>query len=192
MESASSAQPIDWQKAIASNRNWLRKVLHSRIGDRHSVDDLMQEVALAVVKQSTDGAAGAVPSEPAKVAPFLYRLAVRQAANFHRKANRKSNAKPELNDTLHEKLTTREPQPLDWLLKQEHEHSLQNAVNALDEESREILMLKYTENWSYKQLAQHMGITEKAVERRLARARQNMRIHLKNMNIHPQDLPNEK
>ena len=85
MESASSQQPIDWQKAIATHRNWLRKVLQSRIGDRHSIDDLMQEVALAVVQQSGVDSAGSVPSEPAKVAPFLYSVAIRKAANFHRK-----------------------------------------------------------------------------------------------------------
>lgn len=183
MESASSQQPIDWQKAIATHRNWLRKVLQSRIGDRHSIDDLMQEVALAVVQQSGVDSAGSVPSEPAKVAPFLYSVAIRKAANFHRKKNRQSHASPELSEAIEAKLTTPEPQPLDWLLKKEKRKSLHSAIDSLDEESREILMLKYTENWSYKQLAQHLGITEKAVERRLARARKKMRNSLQNLNI---------
>ncbi|WP_157665208.1 RNA polymerase sigma factor [Mariniblastus fucicola] len=192
MESASSPQTIDWLQAIATHRNWLRKVLQSRIGDPHSIDDLMQEVALAVVQQSSNGSAAAVPSEPSKVAPFLYGVAVRKAANFHRKANRKSHAKPELNETLQSELTAPEPQPLDWLLKQEQSQSLESAIGSLDEESREILMLKYTENWSYKQLADRLGITEKAVERRLARARNRMRSSLQVLNIDPQDLPNVK
>jgi len=183
MESASSPQPIDWQKAIATHRNWLRKVLQSRIGDRHSIDDVMQEVALAVVQQSSNGSTGSVPSEPAKVAPFLYGVAVRKAANFHRAANRKSHAKPELSEALEAKITTPEPQPLDWLLKKEKNQSLESAIKSLDEESREILMLKYTENWSYKQLADHLGTTEKAVERRLARARKKMRNSLQSLNI---------
>lgn len=187
MESTSSPQPIDWQKAIATNRNWLRKVLQSRIGDRHSVDDVMQEVALAVVQQSNNGSAAAVPIEPEKVAPFLYGVAVRKAANFHRKANRKSHAKPELSETLEAEIPTPEPQPLDWLLKKEQAQSLGSAIDALDEESREILMLKYTENWSYKQLAAHMGTTEKAVERRLARARKKMRTSLQNLDIDSRD-----
>lgn len=181
MESASSPQPIDWQKAIATHRNWLRKVLQSRIGDRHSIDDLMQEVALAVVQQSA-GESGSVPKEPAKVAPFLYGVAVRKAANFHRKANRKSHAKPELDSAIEAQIVTPEPQPLDWLLKKEQNRSLESAIDSLDEESREILMLKYTENWSYRQLAEHLGTTEKAVERRLARARQKMRTSLQSLN----------
>ena len=189
MESASSSQPIDWQKAIATHRNWLRKVLQSRIGDRHSIDDVMQEVALAVVQQSGSGSAAAVPSEPEKVAPFLYGVAVRKAANFHRNANRKSHAKPELGETLEAEILTREPQPLDWLLKKEQNQSLESAIDSLDDDSREILMLKYTENWSYKQLAQHIGITEKAVERRLDRARKKMRTSLQSLNIDSKDHP---
>ena len=108
----------------------------------------MQEVALAVVQQSSSGSSGSVPSEPAKVAPFLYGVAVRKAANFHRTANRKSHAKPELSEALEAEITTPEPQPLDWLLKKEKHQSIESAIESLDEESREILMLKYTENWS--------------------------------------------
>lgn len=178
MNSASSPQPIDWQKAIATHRNWLRKVLQSRVGDRHSIDDLMQEVALAVVQQS-NSSAGSVPVEPAKVAPFLYGVAIRKAANFHRQLNRKSHAKPFQSETTELEVKTSDPQPLDWLLKKEQSQSLAAAIDSLDQESREILTLKYTENWSYKQLAEHLGTTEKAVERKLARARQKMRNTLK-------------
>ena len=188
MESA-NPQPIDWHKAIATHRNWLRKVLQSRVGDRHSIDDLMQEVALAVVQQSSggqqSGTVGSVPSEPAKVAPFLYGVAIRKAANFHRKANRKSHAKPVPNETI--QVETAEPEPLDWLLKKEQNQTLDGAVKSLDDESREILMLKYTENWSYKQLADHLGTTEKAVERRLAKARQKMRSSLQSLNFDSKD-----
>jgi RNA polymerase sigma-70 factor (ECF subfamily) len=180
MESASSSQPIDWQLAIATHRNWLRKVLQSRVGDRHSIDDLMQEVALAVVQSS---GAGTVPSEPAKVAPFLYGVAIRKAASFHRKVNQKSHAKPVEDETIDLNIKDSEPQPLDWLLKEEQSQSLESAIESLDEESREILMLKYTENWSYKQLAEHLGTTEKAVERRLARARKKMRSSLQSLNF---------
>jgi len=190
MDSASSPQPIDWQKAIATNRNWLRKVLQSRVGDRHSIDDLMQEVALAVVQQS-NGSVGSVPVEPTKVAPFLYGVAIRKAANFHRQANRKSHATPVTDETIELENKTSALQPLDWLLKKERSQSLESAIESLDEESREILMLKYTESWSYKQLADHLGTSEKAVERRLARARQKMRSSLQSLNFDSKDTRNE-
>lgn len=180
MDLPARSQPIDWQHAIATHERWLRKVLQSRIGDRHAVDDLMQEVALAVVKQSSSGNDSAVPQEPTKVAPFLYRLAVRQAANFHRKANRKTEAKPDPEIDV----PAREPQPLEWLLEQEQSRSLSQAMASLDEDYREILMLKYTENWTYQQLADHLGTTAKAIEHRLDRARKQMRRTLIKDNAH--------
>ena len=36
-------------------------------------------------------------------------------------------------------------------------------------------MLKYTEDWSYRALAEHLGISESAVETRLHRARGRLR-----------------
>ena len=39
----------------------------------------------------------------------------------------------------------------------------------------EILLLKYTEEWSYRELAVHLGVSESAVEARLHRARGRLR-----------------
>ena len=43
---------------------------------------------------------------------------------------------------------------------------------------REILLLKYTESWSYQQLSDRLGISETAVEARLHRARGRLRREL--------------
>ncbi len=156
---------IDWTAELEQHEPWLRRVLRGRIGNRHEVDDLMQEIALAVVRQR------ALPDDPVRVAPWLYRLAVRQTINFHRQQGRKSNAKPaaglEVAGDGHE--------PLDWLLSDEQSKIMRLAIGELRVRDREILMLKYTENWSYKQLADHLGIKVKTVEYRLMKARNRLR-----------------
>ena len=163
---------IDWTMELKQHDAWLRRVLRGRIGNRHEVDDLMQEIALAVVRQR------ALPEDPGRVAPWLYRLAVRQAINFHRKMGRKSNAKPKAGLEV----TSPAAEPVDWLMQIEKSTSIRDAINELSIRDREILMLKYTENWSYKELAQHLGIKTKTVEYRLARARQRLRtLILKNV-----------
>ena len=43
----------------------------------------------------------------------------------------------------------------------------------------EILLLKYSEDWSYRQMAEHLGMSESAVEARLHRARQKLRSELR-------------
>jgi RNA polymerase sigma-70 factor (ECF subfamily) len=172
-----TTKAINWDAAIETHRPWLRKVLRCRVGDVHAVEDLMQEVALAVFRQAnndnqkTEDRKATVPSDPNKVAPWLYQLAVRQAANFHRRAKRKTE--PEM--VAEVIVAANDLQPLDWLLKEEKTVSVCQAMEELDAESREILMLKYTESWSYRQLSDRLGLTEKAVEHRLAKARKQMR-----------------
>ncbi|MBC8113471.1 MAG: hypothetical protein H7062_03780, partial [Candidatus Saccharimonas sp.] len=70
-----------WSARLATHARWLRTVIAARSGDVAAVDEVYQEVALAAVKQTTD-----VPEE--KVAPWLYRLAVRQALLHRRRMGR--------------------------------------------------------------------------------------------------------
>lgn len=172
---------IDWPTALEHHKPWLQNVLRSRVGDRHEVEDLFQEIALAVFRQSKpehspDGNTkpATVPKDPSKVAPWLYRLAVRQAVNFHRRANRKSQAKPTAElDTF-----SPDPQPLDWMLEREQKQNLQASLDGLRPQDREILALKYNENWSYDQISKHLGIPVRTVEYRLLNARKSLRKNL--------------
>lgn len=176
----SNALAIDWTSALEHHRPWLQKVLRCRVGDRHEVEDMFQEIALAVFRQSKssqeDGSnrEPSVPQDPGKVAPWLYRLAVRQAVNFHRRTNRKSQAKPssELDPF------SSAPQPLDWMLAREQQLSLQTALDQIRPQDREILTLKYTENWSYQQMAEHLGVPVRTIEYRLLNARKQLRRQL--------------
>jgi RNA polymerase sigma factor (sigma-70 family) len=175
-----NAHAIDWTAALEQHRPWLQKVLRCRIGDRHDVDDLFQEIALAVFRQSNPtinkngSPKSSVPEDPEKVAPWLYRLAVRQAVNFHRRANRKSEAKPSAElDPF-----SPAPQPLEWMLAQEQQSHLDDALAKLRPPDREILTLKYTENWTYDQMASHLGVPVRTIEYRLLVARKRLRQHL--------------
>ena len=68
--------------------------------------------------------------------------------------------------------------PLEWLLADERRRLIRRALTQLPERDAEILLLKYTENWSYHQIAEHLGVSHSAVEARLHRARQRMRQEL--------------
>ena len=57
------------------------------------------------------------------------------------------------------------------------------ALERLSERDAEILLLKYTENWSYQQIADHLGVSHSAVESRLHRARKRMRAELAAMAV---------
>jgi len=74
---------IDWQAALAQHERWLRTVVLARLREPQAVDEVMQEVALAAVKQA------APLTDSSKVAPWLYRLAVLQSLLYRRKCGRR-------------------------------------------------------------------------------------------------------
>lgn len=178
MATPESGAAIDWAEAIEQHGRWIRSVLRSRINDPHVVDDLYQEVSLAVLRQPSR------PAEPQKVAPWLYRLAVRHAINHHRKAGRRKR----LQERLEHGAGTGHPaetDALDWLVQGELNKAVREALAGLREQDREILVLKYTENWSYSELARHLGASIGTIEYRLIRARKALRQQLVARNLNP-------
>lgn len=159
--------------ALREHDRWLRTVVYSRIGGAEGVDDVMQEVALAAVRQRER-----LP-EASRIGPWLYRVAVRQSLLYRRKAGRRRklvNGYTQQRFPLERDEST--PDPLSWLLAKERAGLLRVALERLARRDREILLLKYGEDWSYEQIAEHLGVTESAVETRLHRARARLRSEL--------------
>jgi RNA polymerase sigma factor (sigma-70 family) len=168
---ATAATPgIDWQAALAEHDRWLRTVVYARLGEPQAVDDVLQEVSLAAVRQQSPIV------DERKVAPWLYRLAVTQSLLYRRKQGRRRKLTNNYAERTRPTETDhREPDPLDWLLADERRRMVRAAVQRLPKRDAEILLLKYSEDWSYRELAQHLGIGLSAVESRLHRARKRLR-----------------
>jgi RNA polymerase sigma-70 factor (ECF subfamily) len=164
---------IDWQLALAQHDRWLRTVIAARLGEPGAIDEVMQEVALAAVRQR------APINDPTKVAPWLYRLAVMQTLMYRRKQGRGRKLTAKYADRFQPtERDTRVPEPLEWLIADERRDLVRQALAVLPQRDAEILLLKYTEDWSYLQIAKHLGVSESAVEARLHRARMRMRQEL--------------
>ncbi len=169
---------IDWNSALGEHGRWLRSVLRSRVNDAHVVDDLFQDVSLAVFRQSSR------PTDPARVAPWLYRLAVRQTINHHRRSGRRR----QLHEHLEQEGLTGQAAPADalsWLIQDELADAVRRSLGELPSRDRELLMLKYTENWSYADLARHLGVSTGTIEYRLIRAKRALRRLLGATNVAP-------
>lgn len=167
------AEQVDWPAALAQHGRWLRTVILARLGEPQAVEEVMQEVSLAAVRQH------APLADPAKVAPWLYQLAVRQALLYRRRAGRARNL-TERYALRHRRSEAdhRESDPLGWLLAEERRELVRAALARLPRREAEMLLLKYTEDWSYHQIAAHLGVTHGAVEARLHRARKLLRAEL--------------
>src|SRR5262245_43582681 len=165
-----ASNPIDWSAALALHGRWLRTVVIARVGDPWAVDDVLQEVAVAAVKN------GHQLRDVGSCGPWLYRLAVVTALQYRRRHGRGRK----LIDRFAERVPPtdadhRELDPLDWLLADEQKALVRQALGCLPRRDAEVLLLKYTEDWTYKELAEHLGLSASAVEARLHRARQRMR-----------------
>jgi RNA polymerase sigma factor (sigma-70 family) len=157
----------DWTARLTLHARWLRTVITTRSGDAAATDEIYQEIALVTVRNNPD-----VPE--AKVAPWLYRVAVRQALSHRRRLGRQRKLRQRLAVELPSQ-TDGIADPLVWLLADERQQLIRRAVDQLHAKDAELLLLKYTEDWTYHDLVEHLGISHSAVETRLHRARQRLR-----------------
>jgi RNA polymerase sigma factor (sigma-70 family) len=171
--SQAGAGLIDWPAELERHGRWLRTVALARVGDAAAADDVMQEVATAAV------AKGHQVREPKSVGAWLYRLAVVGALQYRRRQGRRRKLVERYAEAAAPvESSSRERDPLDWLLADERKAMVRRALARMPRRDAEILLLKYSEDWSYRQMAEHLGMSESAVEARLHRARQKLRSEL--------------
>lgn len=159
----------DWAGLLTRHARWLRTVLIARSGEPAAVDELFQDVTVAVLRKPPLQVAEA--RRPA----WLYAVAVKTALLHRRKQGRQRRLMTQWEANGHAALPV---DPLAWLLSAERQQLVQTALMALSPKDRELLLLKYTEDWSYCDLADHLGLTVAAVEARLHRARSRLRNEL--------------
>lgn len=164
----------DWAAVLAEHGRWLRAVVRSRLGEDRGIDEVMQDVSLAAVAQR------APVSDPARLGAWLYQVAVRQSLQYRRKHGRQRKffgryARDVAPTESAEVPGSPAADPLGWLLAEERDRLVREAVDRLPDDDRELIVLKYTENWTYRDLAQLTGQTESAIEARLHRIRRRLR-----------------
>jgi RNA polymerase sigma-70 factor (ECF subfamily) len=161
---------LNWGALLATHERWLRTAIFARLGDRQAADEVYQELAVAVVGRpaSAEG--------PANVSAWLYQIALRQTLLFRRRQGRRQRLTLRYADRGGDKSANGEvSDPLGWLLLIERRRAVREALGSLPARDAEILLLKYTEDWSCRDMAAHLGVSETAIEARLHRARQRLR-----------------
>lgn len=157
------------QVLYLENESWLRTVVRSRVGEVDAVDDIMQNIAMALVKQKDS------LSEINRISAWLYQVAVKQVLMHRRTRGRRRNFEDRLFQQTSVTSTTEVVSPVDRVLVAERHGLVREAVDKLDELDRQILMLKYSEGWTYSQLSEHLGVKEDTIEYRLMKARKKLR-----------------
>jgi RNA polymerase sigma-70 factor, ECF subfamily len=129
--------------------------IYYRVGNARDAEDLTARVFYRVLK--------ALPRYVDRGAPFaswLYRIAHNLVANFHRDQGRRVSLP--IDDLP---LTSRGREaPEQVVERQDEERSLWSAINQLNEDRRELLILKFGDGLSNAQIGELMGRTEGAIK----------------------------
>jgi RNA polymerase sigma-70 factor (ECF subfamily) len=156
-------------EALVEHGRWLRTVLVARGVERGAVDDVLQETTTAAIRGVHR------IRHPSRLAPWLYRIAVRQALLHRRRTGRRRKLVDRYVETGRAPGEAIDDDPLAWLLAEEQQQLVRRAIAQLPRRDAEILLLKYTEDWSYRALAERLGVSPAAIEARLHRARGRLR-----------------
>jgi RNA polymerase sigma-70 factor (ECF subfamily) len=142
-----------FEELFARYREPLYGFFHRRLGSAECADDLAQETFLAVIRAR-------VRYEPrAPVRTYLYGIAFNLLAAERRHRTRDQQAEPSLSssDDTDERLWVRQ------------------AIDRLDTNDREILMLREYEQLSYAEIAEVLRLPINTVRSRLFRARMELK-----------------
>ena len=137
---------------ISSRRSLMSSVLRI-VRDRQVAEDLTQEAYLRAHRAIQAG-----PIEHLEA--FLHRT-VRNLA-FDHERRRKTREKYERTDADPaeiEQVASQAPNALEILLEREREKALEAALLSLPERARQVWILSQLHGWSYKRIAEHMGVS---------------------------------
>ncbi len=159
---------IDWIARLQANFGWLSRVVYAHVGDAHATEDVLQEMALASASwpQALEGN-GAINR-------WLYAVAGKQAMHCLR-TNIRREKRTERYAAAHPERSDMPDNPLGRLIASENAAWVREAILELTSRQREVLLLKYFDDLSCREISRRIGIEESTVKRHLADARQRMR-----------------
>jgi RNA polymerase sigma factor (sigma-70 family) len=135
------------------------------VADMQSAEDIVQETFVCLVRDAQ------AYRYPRPFLPWFYTIARRLALNYHTSAYRRHI---DLGAPIPE-TEADEPDPAAWLERWEQHHELRRAISNLSFEQREILSLRYGQQFRVKEIATLLSIPEGTVKSRTFHALRQLR-----------------
>lgn len=154
------------------NRRWVAAILLAHKPRWVDVDDLLQEVALALVRKVSE------VRDPRAVRPWLRTVAMNAAHAAARSGRRRSRDVALDGGEGHATETGLRPpgpSPPDGVIGRDDGRRLMDLAAQLPDGYREPLLLKALHGLSYREIGEIMGLPETTVETRIARGRRQLR-----------------
>ena len=178
---ASGSTPAD-TPLVERHRGWLERLVAARTCSRDAVEDVLQEVALAVART------GQPPVGEHEERPWLCTIAIRQCALFLRRASRRARLLASAVGQRSGDATDRlQDDPIYWLMVREDAGLVGRALASLGHDDRQLLEWKYVEGHTYPQLAARLEVPRHVVEYRVVTAKKRLRGLLIDMGLGEDD-----
>jgi RNA polymerase sigma factor (sigma-70 family) len=154
-------------RLVDGYRNVVCSITLAIARDVDASEDLAQDVFVAAWAGLGD------LRSPASFLPWLRQLARHRAHEFVRTSVRRRRRAAPASDA--ERLVDEAAIASDRLVSEEERRALEEAIEQLSDDAREIVTLFYREGRSVRQVAMLLGLSEGAVKKRLERARTTLR-----------------
>ena len=158
-----------FRELIENHRDRVYNICYRMLGNRHESEDVAQEVFITVFKQIDTF------REEAKFSTWLYRVAVNHCKNrIKYLARRFDKARDELDEqgTNGTPIGAPVPDAPDRALEgAQMEKLMQDAIAALEEDQRIVVVLRDVEDLSIEEICEITGLPDGTVKSRLHRAR---------------------
>jgi len=160
-----------FEEFVRRQGRWVRGVIYGVLGDRDAVDDVAQQIWVAVWERAGE------LRDVTRWRPWLYRLARNAALD----AGRSSTRRRRQSRAAGEELATAERSvaPDGEAIEGEQREAMWAAIQALPALYREPFVLRHLTGWNYQQIGELLGMPVDSVETRLVRARRFLRESLK-------------
>lgn len=155
---------------VERHRSWLARLVAARTSRPDAVDDVLQEVAVAVARTVRP------PVSEHEERPWLCAIAIRQCALHLRKSSRRARLLTRAAERLpREADSPLQSDPLFWLMGREDASLMARALASLDEDDRRVLEWKYVDGETYPHIAARLGVPKHVAEYRVVTAKKRLR-----------------
>jgi RNA polymerase sigma-70 factor (ECF subfamily) len=172
--------PVAFAELVELYQHRLVTVMHHLVSNKEEAEDLAQEVFLRVYRTRKKY------RPRAKFSTWLFTIANNLALNALRSRQRKPSIPLDVRDSgplgprpAEQLVRDRQSQPGERMQQQELAAIIQEALAELNERQRAAVVLNKFEDMNYAEIAEVMNLTTKAVKSLLSRARENLRLALK-------------
>lgn len=159
---AGRGDPEAFAELVRRHQAWAWRLAYRYLGEKQNAEDVVQEAFLRLLQ--------AAPrfSPRAAFRTYFYRIITRLCLDQARKK------RPIVTDDLPEALDP-DPGPVGKIMNHEMSAAVRAALDKLPANQRMAVVLRYYDDLGYRDIAEALQISPKAVERLLSRARARLR-----------------